>query len=110
MRLAVLALLAAALTACGNVCDRGESTGRSFTEKAKPCFPGGSGPTLSFDKTKCDASVDKCTAKDVSNINKYFDCLDKLPTCKLDNTAEFNAAFLTCTSPMLQLSDGCFAQ
>lgn len=107
----LLALLAAlVLTACGNVCDRGASIASTFPEKTQPCFTSTSRPSLSFDRMKCDQSLDKCTSKDLSNINKYFDCLDKLPACKPESTADFSAAFLACTGPMLQLSDGCFTQ
>jgi hypothetical protein len=94
------------LTACaGDVCARSEKAASDFPTKVAACQQL---PSPRFDLAACTASVQSCTDADLTVIDGYFDCLERLPTCTVAD--EFTAAVLTCANRMTTVSPGCFSQ
>lgn len=100
------ALAALLFSGCGSLCDRAESSAKSFAEKAMPC--GATSPSPRFDRTACEASLGACSPADLTALSAYLDCLDALPACDPAKSADFSAAVLECAAPMSRLSPGCF--
>lgn len=88
----VLAVVAMALTGCGNTCDELEDALSDFDKKAAPC---GNEPST-FNMNQCENNVDKCSSEDKEALEKFADCLKDLPDCSTATEDNFNAAALGC--------------
>lgn len=106
MRLTLLTLLF--LTACADVCERGELLSKSFPERHTACFAPDTLPGPAFDLKACDTSMSACSKSDEQALHDYFDCVERLPTCTQPTRAAFNEKFLKCATGMNRISDGCF--
>jgi hypothetical protein len=96
-------------TGCMSVCERAAALNKSFQVRQAACFAEG---TLSqpFDATKCNDSMNACTAADQTALQTYFDCVERLPVCNSGNRAAFSDSFLGCATRLGTLSEGCFKQ
>jgi hypothetical protein len=106
MRLALFTLLF--LTACANVCERGEALNKSFPERHAACFAQDTLPGTEFDSAACDTSMSACSKTDEAALHQYFDCVERLPVCTQANKQAFNDKFLECANGMNRISEGCF--
>lgn len=97
------------LTACADVCQRGEALSTSFPERQTACFAPNTLPSSPvFDAKACDTSMNACTQIDERALHQYFDCVEALPVCTAATRAVFNEKFLQCASGMGRLTEGCF--
>ena len=96
------------LTACADVCKRGETLSKTFPERHAECFAPDTLPSPVFDAKACDTSMNACSAKDETALHAYFDCVEKLPVCTKNNRSAFNDTFLACASGMGRITEGCF--
>jgi len=91
LRLALASAVALALSGC-NLCDRYANFEASFQERHKACGDS----TSSFDKATCNANLSKCSAADQEKVNKYLDCMEKIPACTSNTRLSFLEATLNC--------------
>lgn len=88
------------LTACsGDYCDRraevAESCGQEFT---------------SDDVDACDDALKECSRTDRRLLDDYADCLEEagLLVCEGTEGEEPLEDYMTCATPLLEVSDACF--
>jgi hypothetical protein len=79
-----------------------------FDVKQKMCT--GQASTFIFSEPACKANSNLCSANDTQTVNKYLDCLEKLPDCDPKEPKKFGESVLVCASPMTSLTPGCFTQ
>lgn len=103
-RLVIAAIVGAAMglgAGCGqSICARGESVGKALEEKAKPCSSTDGGVSVTTSKTdvaKCEANLKSCTSTDQENVNKAYDCMDKIGTCAKGSELTWIGQLLDCT-------------
>jgi hypothetical protein len=96
------------LTACADVCERGELLSRTFPERHAACFAPDTLPGPAFDSAACDTSMRACSKTDETALHQYFDCVEQLPVCTMATRMAFNEKFLKCASGMNRISEGCF--
>jgi len=103
LALPVLALCLA--TGCADQCARGQDVSTRFALKASAC---GVSAGAAFDVKACQASLASCSASELSQVDRYLDCLDALPTCTGETSASFSAKVLACANDMLAVRAACF--
>jgi hypothetical protein len=103
--LVVLALCLAAGCAGQDPCARGQDVSTRFALKASACGVSAGDP---FDLQVCQASLPSCSATELSQVDRYLDCLDALPACTSDAPAAFSAKVLACANDMLSVRAACF--
>ena len=86
--------LACLLSACwsGGLCARSQSEWSEMSKKIAPCGY----QAYQFSRSTCDQDVAQCTDQDLDAVNKYYDCLDQLPTCDPGNPQAWNDDFDAC--------------
>ena len=92
MRLTMAGLLAVLASGCKGPCAR-------LDDAAHTCGD-------SYDRTKCEASIDKCNSDDVKILDAYADCLEVPSTCK-DGSTKDGFSKLACVVPLGHLSSAC---
>ncbi len=92
----------------GSICDRAAGFNNTVKTKVSAC------PTLSgivststFDKAKCETGAKSCTSDDNATINKFFDCIDKVPNCVAGQEAAFASASQACSASITSVSAAC---
>lgn len=93
---------------CLDVCSRAELMNAEYPKRHRACFPDDALGNAPFDGARCDESMKVCSKQDEAALQKYFDCLDRLPVCTPETKPQFNEAVLACASGMTALSPGCF--
>jgi hypothetical protein len=96
------------LTACADLCERGETLSKTFQERHTECYPKDTLPSPAFDAKACDSSMNACSQKDETALHAYFDCVETLPVCTKNNRLAFNEKYLACSKGMLTVTEGCF--
>jgi hypothetical protein len=92
LRLALASAALLALSAC-TVCDRYAQFEASFQEKHKACLDSNGEP---FNKAACSDNLKNCSPADQEKLNKYLDCMDKIPACTSGTNLAFLEAQFTC--------------
>jgi hypothetical protein len=105
LELVALSLGLGLTSACADRCERGQDGSTRFALKAHLCSSSDAG---AFDLEACRASLDACSAGELSQVDRYLDCLDALPTCTGATSAEFSAKVLACANEMLSVRATCF--
>jgi hypothetical protein len=108
LRCVCAALASLSLAGCGNLCDRYDSVSASFQTKHQACNVSDS---TSFNKATCNENLAQCTAADQEKLNKYMDCVEKIPACTSDTKLAFAEAVMNCAtnSELENISSACQA-
>jgi len=100
-----LAMFGLGWVGCGNndVCHRGPAVCADTQGKEAAC------PTLATSLTcqafsaaemqKCEDSLKSCSAADLSAINAWYDCIERVPACVNGQQNSFQSAVAACPLP-----------
>jgi hypothetical protein len=106
-----LAVVSLSMMGCGgSLCEDAANGFADLNEKVKDC-PAFSDvrfnePTES-DIQKCEDNLDKCSAGDKENIEKFVDCVSELDACKAGSEEAFATAVVSCTTSLEKVSEAC---
>ena len=99
----VLGTLAFALTGC-NVCQRIYNADLAANEKGKDC---GSGTNTSVNLNTCSSGLSSCSPDDITKLNNYADCLEKLPQCNSGQSLSWGISRVACIQALSGTSNAC---
>jgi hypothetical protein len=101
--------LTAASGCAVDICGRAKKVNEQFHQRHAQCFAQGT-LELPFNTEACSSSMNACTEPDHQALESYLNCLEQLEVCTPETRTAFAQEVLSCASPMVQLTRGCFQQ